>query len=177
MLVCTLTGRAAICYGISLQALTLDGLSAADAYAIRTQRNAPQRMLDSANLLDIARHLGQIDIHQEVSEGLILQIAHTAGDLGVGLVFGARERFARLVAQLAPPVPQLVLEMRIFTAARALGSSGVVCLRCHGNAMFSNPNARRPQAPFARRAGSAQSRGLAICYEQWIGYVPGPGGR
>lgn len=132
VLVRTLTGRAAIGYGIGLEAFMLDGLSAAHAYAIRTQRHAPQRPLDRENLLGGARHLRQIDIDQEVSEGQVLQIAHAAGDLGIALVFRARERLARLVPQLAPSVPQLVLEVGIFGAAGALGSSGVVCLQSHG---------------------------------------------
>jgi len=111
VLVRALTDRAAIRDGVSLEALMLDGLPAADAYPIGTQRDAPQRALDRANLLDVARHLRQIDVRQQVSEGLILQIAHAARNLGVALIFRARERLARLVAQLAPPVPQFVLEM------------------------------------------------------------------
>lgn len=134
VLVCALAGRTPICRRIGFQALALDRLSAAHADAVRAQRYALQRTLDIADLLHIARDFRQIDIDQEVGEGLVLEIADAAGDIGVAFIFGPNQRFPGLVPQFAPSVAQLVLEARVFAASgRGTGSSGIVCLGCHAN--------------------------------------------
>src|SRR5579883_2703595 len=110
VLIGALTRRASVCCRKSFQALALDRLSTAHADAIRPERYALQRTLDRTDLLHVPRDLGQIDIDQEIGEGLVLEIADAAGDIGIGLVVGSRQRLARLLAQLEPSLPQPVLE-------------------------------------------------------------------
>lgn len=69
-----------------LQALMLYRLPATYAASVSAQRYALQRTLDRADLLHVARDLRQVDIDQQVGEGLVLEIAHAAGDVGVALV-------------------------------------------------------------------------------------------
>src|SRR5579863_10020382 len=97
LLMGTLTCCAPICSGMSFEALTLDRLSATDADAVGAECDAPQRALDRSDFVHVTRDLGQIDIDQKVSEALILEIAHTAGDIGVAFVVGARQRLTHLV--------------------------------------------------------------------------------
>src|SRR5579862_2504462 len=61
VLVGPLTDRAPIRRRIRFQALPLDRLSAAHARAIGPERDPLQRALDRADLLDVARHLREVD--------------------------------------------------------------------------------------------------------------------
>ena len=110
----------------------LDRLSAAHTDAVSAQGYALQRALDGADFLHIPGDLRQIDVDQQVRQGLLLEVGDAPGYLGVALVVGPGERLADLVAQGAPSAPELVLEMRVFTAPGGVcGSSGIVCLGSH----------------------------------------------
>lgn len=129
MLVGTLTGRTSVGRRLGLEPLTLYGLSATHAGAISAQCYALQRTLDRADFLNVTRDLRQVDVDQEVGERLVLEIAYTAGNIGVAFILGAREYVPCLVAQLTPSVAQLVLEMGVLAAPpRVRGSGGIVCL-------------------------------------------------
>jgi len=111
MLIRALTCCAAVCCRIRFQTLALDGLTTTYADTVCAQRDAFQGALDGTDFLHIAGDLRQVDVDEQVGEGLILEIVDSTGNIGIAFVVGPREHLTRLVPQFAPSVPQLVLEV------------------------------------------------------------------
>ena len=134
---------------MSFQTLTLDRLPATHAHAVCAERHALESALDRADLPHVTRDLG---------EGLILEIADAAGDIGVGLVVGPRRSGARLIAQRAPSLPQLVLEARVLAAR---GATGAVYLRCDASSPATAMAAATGRVPARTDSRLSQRRARA----------------
>ena len=160
VLVGALTTGAASRRRVRLEPSPPDRLLTADADPVGSQGDAPQRLFDLADLLHVASHFREVHIHQQIGEGLILQVVHPTGDVREALALAPREHLPGRLPQLAPSPAQDRFEARVVTdCGRARTAWGFDRRGSHG-VKLSNRGARaRSAACFSGRMGGGYSRG------------------
>lgn len=96
-----LTGPAARGGGVHLQSIEGNVVGAVDADAVLLARDALQGGVDGPELVHVDVDDGQVDVHQQVGDGLVLQVVDLAGQVDVLLLLGSQHVLANFLGQLS----------------------------------------------------------------------------
>jgi len=96
--------------GVRAQALDLDRRLTVLAATVGAVVDSQEGGVDQAQLLQVAVDLGQVDVHHQVGERVVLEVAHLVGDHRVLLLVALHERVTDLVAQLTGAIPEGVAQ-------------------------------------------------------------------